>query len=121
MSKWPSRPICALLTNSPSTLLFGETTMPDADLVAALKMAKGGKKMFFAFVPKGGSDGQLIVSKMKIPPKQVADTKKQIGGGSPVTGKCFAGDGGVMVFQVAKAAPPAMVGAVKKVVKRDAA
>jgi len=32
--------------------------MPDAELSAALKQTKG-KKMFFAFIPKGGSDGQL--------------------------------------------------------------
>src|SRR5437868_4806473 len=88
----------------------------DADLVTALKMAKG-KKMFFAFVPKG-SDGKLIVSKTKIPPKLIAETKKEIGGGAPVTGKCF-GDGGSMVFQVAKAASPALAAAIKKVAKRD--
>src|SRR5262249_31796060 len=83
----------------------------------ALKQAKG-KKMFFAFIPKGGSDGQLIVSKIKIPPKQIADAKKQIGGGNAVTGKCF-GNGSTMIFQVAKAAPPTMAPALKKVVKRD--
>ena len=47
--------------------IFGEMTMADldADLIAGLKLAKGGKKMFFAFIPKG-SDGKLIVSKKKI-------------------------------------------------------
>src|SRR5215471_11301873 len=93
--------------------------MPDAELTAALKQAKS-KKMFFAFIPKGGSDGQLIVSKTKIPAKQIADAKKQIGGGNAVTGKCFGGDNGAMVFQVAKAAPPALAAAVKRVAKRDA-
>jgi hypothetical protein len=32
----------------------------DADLVQALKMAKA-KKMFFVFIPKGGSDGRLTL------------------------------------------------------------
>jgi hypothetical protein len=90
--------------------------MPDATLAAALKQAKG-KKMFFAFVPKG-SDGKLIISKTKIAPKQIAEAKKEIGGGTPVTGKCF-GDGATMVFQVAKPAPATLGPALKKVAKRD--
>jgi peptidoglycan hydrolase-like protein with peptidoglycan-binding domain len=90
--------------------------MADADLTAALKQAKS-KKMFFAFVPKG-ADGKLIVSKTKIPPKLIAETKKEIGGGTAITGKCF-GDSGAMVFQVVKAASPALAAAIKKVAKRD--
>jgi hypothetical protein len=73
--------------------------MPDANLTAALKQAKS-TKVFFAFVPKG-SDGKLIVSKTKIPPKQIAEAKKDMGGGTAVTGNCFA-DGSTLVFQVAK-------------------
>jgi len=92
--------------------------MPDTELLTALKMAKS-KKMFFAFIPKGGSDGHLIVSKVKIPPKRIAEAKKEHGGGAPVTGKCIGGDNGAMLFQVAKAAPPALAAAVKKVAKRD--
>jgi peptidoglycan hydrolase-like protein with peptidoglycan-binding domain len=91
--------------------------MADAELLAAIKQAKS-KKMFFAFIPKGGSDGHLIVSKAKVPPKAIADAKKQIGGGNAITGKCF-GDGKSMVFQVAKAAPSTMGPALKKVIKRD--
>jgi len=90
----------------------------DKDLLTALKQAKT-KKMFFAFVPKG-SDGKLLVSKVKIPAKEIAETKKEIGGGAPVLGKCI-GEGGAMVFYVAKQAPPAMAAALKKVVKRDTA
>ncbi len=92
--------------------------MPDAELKAALNLAKS-KKMFFAFIPKGGSDGKLIVSKVKISPKQIADAKKEIGGGTAVTGKCFS-DGKTMVFQVAKAAPGTMGATLKKVSQRDA-
>jgi hypothetical protein len=95
---------------------FGELTMADADLVVALKQAKS-KKMFFAFVPKG-SEGKLIISKVKIPPLLIAAAKKEISGGTPVTGMCFGADGR-MVFQVAKAAPAALAAALKRVAKRD--
>src|SRR5438874_3498712 len=93
--------------------------MPDKDdeLIQALKQAKS-KKMFFAFVPKG-AEGKLIVSKSKIPPKLLAEAKKDIGGGNPIIGKCF-GDSSNMVFQVAKAAPATLAAALKKVVHRDA-
>jgi peptidoglycan hydrolase-like protein with peptidoglycan-binding domain len=91
--------------------------MPEVDLAGALKQAKS-KRMFFAFVPKG-SDGKLIVSKAKIPAKVIAEAKKEVGGGTPVTGKCT-GPINAMEFQVAKAAPPTFAAALKKVVKRDA-
>ncbi len=90
--------------------------MPDPALTTALKQAKS-KKMFFAFIPKG-TDGKLIVSKAKVPAKEVAEAKKEIGGGTPVTGKCF-GEGGSMIFQVAKAAPSTMGPTLKKLIKRD--
>jgi peptidoglycan hydrolase-like protein with peptidoglycan-binding domain len=89
----------------------------DAGLATALKAAKS-KKMFFAFIPKGGGDGKLIVSKAKIPAKEIAEAKKALGGGNAVTGKCF-GAIGEMVFLVAKEAPATMEAAVKKVAKRD--
>jgi hypothetical protein len=91
--------------------------MADADLAAALKQAKS-KPMFFAFIQKG-PDGKLIVARSKIASKQIADAKKEMGGGSPVTGKCFGAADGSMVFQVAKAAP-ALGAALKKVAQRDA-
>jgi hypothetical protein len=55
--------------------------MPDAELTTALKQAKS-KKMFFTLVPKG-AEGKLIVAKKKILPKEIAETKKEIGGGFP--------------------------------------
>ena len=91
--------------------------MPDADLLLALKQAKS-KKMFFAFVPKG-SEGKLIVSRKKIPPKEIAELRKEIGGGYPVIGKCI-GPIGDMVFTVAKPAPHTMKAALKNVAHRDA-
>ena len=62
----------------------------DPELALALKAAKG-KKMYFAFIPKGAGDGKLIVSKKKIPPKLIAEARKEIGGGTPVTGRCKIG------------------------------
>ena len=91
--------------------------MPDADLSVALKQAKS-KKMFFALVPKG-ADGKLIVAKKKILPKEIAEAKKEIGGGTPVTGKCF-GENGTMVFLVAKPPAPTLAALVKKIAKREA-
>jgi hypothetical protein len=91
--------------------------MPDTELLAALKQAKS-KKMFFALVPKG-ADGKLIVAKKKVLPKDVAAAKKAIGGGTPLTGTCF-GEGGTMVFVVAKPAAPTLAAVVKKIAKRDA-
>jgi hypothetical protein len=97
---------------------MGETTMADAGLAAALKQAKG-KKMFFAFILKG-SEGKLIVSKVKFNTKQIADAKKESGGGVAVTGKCFGGEGGTMVFEVVKAPPATLGAALKKVAQREA-
>ena len=90
--------------------------MADKDLAAALKQAKT-KKMFFAIVPKG-TDGKLIIAKKKIPAKDIAEAKKEIGGSAPVTGKCFQ-DNGTMVFLVAKPAAPMLAAVVKKIAKRD--
>jgi hypothetical protein len=91
--------------------------MSDAELTVALKQAKSKKKLFFAFVPKG-SEGKLILSKRKIPPTLIGEAKKEMGGGTPVTGMCI-GDGSKVVFVVAKAAPASLVAALKKVAKRD--
>jgi hypothetical protein len=112
-AKIPSSTAEILVNQDP---LIGELTVPDADLLVALKQAKL-KKMFFAFIPKG-TDGKLIVSKKKIPPKLIAEAKKEISGGPPVTGKCF-GEAGTMVFEVAKPAAPTVTAAVKRVAKRE--
>ncbi len=90
----------------------------DAELVTALKMAKS-KKMNFVFVPRGGSDGKLILSKAKIPDKEIAEVRKEIGGGTPIKGKCI-GEFGNMLFQVLKPPPPTMPAALKKVIKLNA-
>jgi peptidoglycan hydrolase-like protein with peptidoglycan-binding domain len=92
--------------------------MADAELAAALKQAKS-KKMFFAFVGKG-TDGKLILSRTKIPPKEIAAAKKETGGGMAVTGKCFGDGSSSLVFLTAKPAPATLAAAIKKVAHRDA-
>jgi hypothetical protein len=92
--------------------------MADATLAAGLKQAKS-KKMFFAFVGKG-TDGKLIVSRTKVPAKDIAAAKKETGGSVAVTGKCFGDGGSNMVFLVAKPAAATLGAALKKVAHRDA-
>jgi hypothetical protein len=91
--------------------------MADAELVAALKMAKS-KEMFFAFFLKG-SDGILIVARRKIEATEIEKAKKEIGGGTLVEGT-LTGPLNEMVFKVAKEPPPSLAAVLKKVVKRDA-
>ena len=96
--------------------------MQDAELARALMQAHG-KKMFFAFIPtRDGRDGKLIASRNQIQPKEIVLARKQIGGGTPVTGMFFGPITG-MVFQVQKV-PLGTLGAtlgatLKKVIKRD--
>jgi hypothetical protein len=90
--------------------------MPDPKLLAALKKAKG-TEMYFAFIPKS-TEGTLIISKAKIQPRDIENAKKQIGGGTPVIGKCF-GDGRTMVFEVTKDVPEKLLAAIKKVAKKQ--
>ncbi len=90
----------------------------DAALLKGLKAAKS-KKQFFAFIPKGGSDGKLIVQKTKIKPADIAAAKKEIGGGMPVTGKCL-GPITDMIFTTAKPAPATLANCLKVVTGRDA-
>src|SRR5439155_13904678 len=97
--------------------MIGEKTMAELDLAAALKMAKS-KKMFFAFLPKG-ADGTLIISKTKIPAKEIAEAKKELGSSMAVKGRCE-GPVGDMTFYVAKEAPATWCKIIKTVAKRDA-
>jgi peptidoglycan hydrolase-like protein with peptidoglycan-binding domain len=92
--------------------------MADANLATALKQAKS-KKMFFAFVGKG-TDGKLIVSRTKVPAKDIAAAKKQTGGSMAVTGRCFGDGSSSLVFLVAKPPAATLGAALKKVAQRDA-
>ena len=91
----------------------------DKDLVAALKMAKT-KRMFFALIIKGGTDGTLIVSRRKIPPKQVAEAKARLKSSAAVLGTCYGSEEGGLIFETPKVPVPAWAAVVKKVAKRDA-
>jgi hypothetical protein len=90
----------------------------DAALTTALKQAKT-RAMFFAFVAKGTSDGALIVSKPKIATKQVAETKKKVGGSVVFRGRCV-GEEGKLVFEVAKEPPSGLAKQLKTIIARDA-
>lgn len=89
----------------------------DTALADGLKQAKT-RRMYFAFVVKGGTDGALIVAKKKIPPTAIAEAKKKCGGSAVIRGACF-GEDGKWVFETA-AEPPATLGnALKIVARRD--
>ena len=89
----------------------------DPALAANLKLAKT-KEMYFAFVAKG-SEGKLLVDKKKIPAKEIADAKKESGGGTIYQGR-LKGEDGTMVFEVAKPVAAPIVALTKKVIKAEA-
>jgi hypothetical protein len=89
----------------------------DKELANNLRQARS-KVMFFAFVNKG-MDGKLLVDKKKIPPKDAAEVKKALGGGTITQGRCKP-VGDVLVFEVAKDPPATLLATLRKVVKRDA-
>lgn len=82
----------------------------DASLASGLKGARKAtqeKPHFFAMVVKGPTAGLLIVSRKKIPPKQIADAKKDVGGTTVVKGVCYAGEDGHTQFETSKPPVPA--------------
>ncbi|HEX3998394.1 MAG TPA: hypothetical protein VHX65_07590 [Pirellulales bacterium] len=90
----------------------------DEKLVDGLKQAKG-KRLYFALVLKGGTDGALMIGKQKIPPAEIADAKKRTGGSALITGACF-GEDGKLVFEVAKLPAATVANAVKNIAKHCA-
>ncbi|HEV2972277.1 MAG TPA: hypothetical protein VGY55_20045 [Pirellulales bacterium] len=97
---------------------MGKVQEIDQELATGLKQAKG-KRMYFAVVLKGASDGALIVSKQKVPPKDIAEAKKESGGSTVIKGACFVEDG-KYIFEVAKEPPATLPNAIKLIAKRDA-
>lgn len=89
----------------------------DSELAVNVKAAKT-KRMYFAFVAKGGSDGALVLSKSKVTPVLITDAKKKSGGTKVYQGACF-GDGDKLVFEMAQDAPPTMEDTLKKVIHRE--
>src|SRR5690349_10385202 len=90
----------------------------DSDLASALRQAKT-KRMFFALIAKG-LDGKLLVDKKKISAKEIADAKKECGGGTVYRGRCQGDDNGALVFEVAKEPPGTLAAATKKIIKQSA-
>jgi serine/threonine protein kinase len=90
----------------------------DSELATNVKAAKT-KRMYFAFVAKGSSDGALVISKTKVQPALITDAKKKSGGTQVSKGACF-GEDGKLVFEMAKEPPATMEATLKKVVQRDA-
>jgi hypothetical protein len=90
----------------------------DTKLVTALRQAKQ-QPMLFAFVAKGASEGALIVSKKKIPIKEINEAKQETGGKKVIRGRCV-GEDGKMVFEVAKEPPSTLAKQLKKVIQESA-
>src|SRR5262249_4766983 len=89
----------------------------DKDLVTALKAARGGKPMQFAYVPKG-PEGKLLVGR-KVAPKEVADARKGLGASTSFKGRVV-GENGTLVFEVAQEPPPTLVSHLRRRLKEDA-
>src|SRR5689334_16158820 len=97
---------------------MAKTAELDADLANGFKLAKT-KRVYFALVLKGGTDGALILSKTKVPLAAIADAKKQSGGSAVLKGFCRYEEG-TYIFETAKQAPATAAQAVKVIAKRDA-
>jgi hypothetical protein len=93
--------------------------MPDIDTKLASKLKQAtSNRMCFAFVTKGGV-GKLVVDKKKVSARDIADAKKEIGGGTIFTGRCLGAEG-TLVFETTKDAPGSIVTLLKKTIKTDA-
>ncbi|MBL8795495.1 MAG: protein kinase, partial [Planctomycetia bacterium] len=98
--------------------------MPNKELAQALQLAKRAKpekRMFFALVLKGGgSKGVLLVSRRKVPKTRVDSAKKQSGGTAVVSGTCYLGDEGKVVFETPKAPAPRWKTLVREIAQKEA-
>ncbi len=88
-----------------------------AHLVAALKQVRN-TPMSFVFVAKG-NEGRLLLDKKKVAPKDAADARKELGGGTVFKGRCQMEEG-VLVFEVPKEPPGNLAALIKKIIKSDA-
>jgi hypothetical protein len=89
----------------------------DEVLVKAVKSARAGKPHKFAFIQKAPG-GKLLLAK-QLPPKNIAAAKKEVGSNTVFQGRCV-GEQGILYFEVAKEAPPALPLQIKRVIKQDA-
>jgi tetratricopeptide (TPR) repeat protein len=90
----------------------------DAELSSALKQARRAP-MRFAFVAKGPSEGKLRLAKKSVPAKDVAQARKDLGGGLVWKGRCF-GEEGLLIFEVPKEPPATLAKQLKTIITRDA-
>src|SRR5262245_4561770 len=96
--------------------------MPQVDslLVANLKLVKTAP-LRFAFVMKGPTEGRLLLTKKPpIPPKEIADAKKELGGGQVLSGRCrWDEENKEYLLELAKDPPPTLATAVRTIIKKD--
>src|ERR1700722_10996364 len=88
----------------------------DGDSVTVLKDAKSGKRVFFALVSKGSTEGHLVAKKSKVSPKKIDDAKRECGGGAVLQGRCH-GEDGTLVFETARETAPTIATLTKKLLK----
>jgi hypothetical protein len=92
-------------------------TEVDEEFVNAVKTARRGKPLKFAFIAKA-QGGKLLLAK-KILPKEIAEARKEIGGAAAIQGRCV-GEEGILYFEVAKEVPQALPLQIKRAIKQDA-
>lgn len=94
--------------------------MPDVDtrLATALKQAKTAA-MRFAFVAKGSGEGRLmLVKKPPVPPKEIAEAKKELGGGQVFQGRCR-WENDQYVFELAKEPPGTLANTIRTIIHKE--
>jgi serine/threonine protein kinase len=98
--------------------------MPNKELAQALQLAKRAKpekRMFFALVLKGGgAKGVLLVSRRKVPKTRIESAKKQSGGTAVVSGTCYLGDQGKVVFETPKSPATRWKTLVREIAQKEA-
>src|SRR5207249_4180182 len=75
--------------------------------------------MRFAFIAKGPTEGRLLLAKKPVPAKEVADARKELGGGQVYRGRCRWEDG-QLVFEFPKEPPAALANTIRTIIHRDA-
>jgi hypothetical protein len=85
------------------------------ELLKNLKLAKT-KRLAFAYVAKG-TEGTLLVAR-KVKPKEIADARKDQGGGTVFKGQCFY-EGNTLVFELAQEPPGPLAQQIKRRIKQE--
>jgi hypothetical protein len=90
----------------------------DSQLVANLKLAKT-SPVRFAYVMKGPADGRLFLTKKPpVPPKDIAEAKKELGGGQVFVGRVRWEDD-QYVFELAKDPPAPLANSIRAIIRKD--